>query len=57
MQRMEEELTSREMNLVRSYLGIGQPDEIGMTFQELTIYLNYNGPSGAERRTRPRCGN
>ena len=37
------------MNLVRSYLGIGQPDEVGMTFQELAIYLNYNGPSGAEK--------
>ena len=49
MQRMEEELTPRELNLVRSYLGIGQPDEVGMTFQELAIYLNYNGPSGAEK--------
>ena len=49
MQRMEEELTPRELNLVRSYLGIGQPDEASMTFQELAIYLNYNGPSGAEK--------
>ncbi len=49
LQRMEEMLTSRELNLVRSYLGIGQPDEVGMTFQELAIYLNYNGPSGAEK--------
>ena len=49
MQRMEEELTPRELNLVRSYLGIGQPDEVGMTFQELAIYLHYNGPSGAEK--------
>ena len=49
MQRMEEELTPRELNLVRSYLGIGQPDEVGMTFQELAIRLNYNGPSGAEK--------
>ena len=49
MQRMEEVLTPREINLVRSYLGIGQPDEVGMTFQELAIYLNYNGPSGAEK--------
>ena len=47
MQRMEEVLTPRELNLVRSYLGIGQPDEVGMTFQELAIRLNYNGPSGA----------
>ena len=49
MQRMEEVLTPRELNLVRSYLGIGQPDKVGMTFQELAIYLNYNGPSGAEK--------
>ena len=49
MQRMEEVLTPREPNLVRSYLGIGQPDETGMTFQELAIYLHYNGPSGAEK--------
>ena len=49
MQRMEEVLTPRELNLVRSYLGIGQPDEVGMTFQKLAIYLNYNGPSGAEK--------
>ena len=49
MQRMEEVLTPRELNLVRSYLGIGQPDEVGMTFQELAIYLNYNRPSGAEK--------
>lgn len=49
MQRMEEVLTPRELNLVRSYLGIGQPDQVGMTFQELAIRLNYNGPSGAEK--------
>ena len=49
MQRMEEVLTPRELNLVRSYLGIGQPDEVGMAFQELAIYLNYNGLSGAEK--------
>ena len=49
MQRMEEVLTPRELNLVRSYLGIGQPNEGGMTFQELAIYLNYNGPSGVEK--------
>ena len=49
MQRMEEVLTPRELNLVRSYLGIGQPDEAGMTFQELAVRLNYNGPSGAEK--------
>ena len=49
MQRMEQVLTPRELNLVRSYLGVGQPDQVGMTFQELAIRLNYNGPSGAEK--------
>ena len=49
MQRIEEVLTPRELNLVRSYLGIGQPDEVSLTFQELAIRLNYNGPSGAEK--------
>ena len=49
LQRMEELLTPRELNLVCSYLGIGQPDDTGMTFQELAIRLNYNGPSGAEK--------
>ena len=49
MQRMEEVLTPRELNLVRSYLGISQPNEVGMTFRELAIRLNYNGPSGAEK--------
>ena len=49
MRRMEQVLTPRELNLARSYLGIGQPDEVGLTFQELAIRLNYNGPSGAEK--------
>ena len=49
LQRIEEVLTPREINLVRSYLGIGQPDDRGMTFQALAIRLNYNGPSGAEK--------
>ena len=45
----EKVLKPRELNLVRYDLGIGQPDEEGMTFQELAIRLNYNGPSGAEK--------
>lgn len=49
LQRMEEVLSPRELNLVRCYLGIGQPNEQGMTFQELAIRLNYNSPSGAEK--------
>lgn len=49
LQRIEEVLLSRELNLVRCYLGIGQPEEQGITFRELAIRLNYNGPSGAEK--------
>lgn len=45
LQRVEEVLKPRELNLVRCYLGIGQPNE----HQELAIRLNYNGPSGAEK--------
>lgn len=46
---MEEILKPRELNLVRYYLGISLPDGERMTFQELAIRLNYNGPSGAEK--------
>ena len=49
LQLMENVLKPRERNLVRYYLGIGQPDEKGMTFQELAIRINYNGHSGAEK--------
>ena len=49
LQLIAEVLTPREQNLVRYYLGIGQPDEDGMTFQELAVRLNYNDPSGAEK--------
>lgn len=49
LQQIENVLTPSELNLVCSYLGIGQPDDTGMTFQELAIRLNYNDPSGAEK--------
>ena len=49
LQQMENALTPRELNLVCSYLGIGHRDDDEMTFQELAIRLNYNGPSGAEK--------
>ena len=49
LRQMEEVLSPRELNLVRYYLGIGQPDGERMTFQALAIRLNYNGPSGAEK--------
>ncbi len=44
MQRMEEVLTPRELNLVRSYLGIGQPNGVGLTFQELAIPAQLQRP-------------
>ena len=56
MQRMEEVLTPRELNLVRSYLGIGQPDDREMTFQELAIRSTTTAPAERRKRTRPRCG-
>lgn len=49
LQLMDEVLSPRERTLVRNYLGLGQPDGEGMTFQELAVRLNYNGPSGAEK--------
>ena len=49
MQRMEEVLTPRELTNAADAADVGQPGEVGMTFQELAIYLNYNGPSGAEK--------
>ena len=49
LQLMEDVLKPRELNLVCSHLGIGQPNEEEMTFQELAIRLNYNDPSGAEK--------
>ena len=57
LQRMVEVLKPRELNLVRCYLGIGQPNEQGMTFQELAIRLNYNAPAGRRRRIRAPSGN
>lgn len=37
LQQIENVLTPSELNLVCSYLGIGQPDDTGMTFQELAM--------------------
>ena len=48
LQRMEEVLKPRELNLVRCYLGISQPNEQGMTFQELAIRNSQRLP-GAEK--------
>lgn len=44
---LDEVLTPRERNVVIYHLGIGQPE--GMTFQELSIRLNYNDPSAAQK--------
>lgn len=57
LQRMEEVLKPRELNLVRCYLGIGQPNEQGMTFQELAVRLTTTAPAGRRRRIRAPSGN
>ena len=46
---MEEVLTPRELSVVKYHLGLDQPGEQAMTFAELAIRLNYNGPSAAEK--------
>ena len=53
MQRMEV-LTPRELNLVRSYLGIGQPDE--RPFRSWRSTSTTTAPAERRRRTSPRCG-
>lgn len=42
-------ISSRSRTIIKYYLGIDQPDEKPMTFQELAIRLNYNSPSGVEK--------
>ena len=44
-----DELPSRERNLILRYLGL---EGKTMTFQELAILFNYNGPSSAEKAYR-----
>ena len=44
-----DELPSRERNLILRYLGL---EGKAMTFQELAVLLNYNGPSSAEKAYR-----
>lgn len=48
-QRIAEILNPGELTLVRNYLGLCHPEEKGITFQEMTVRLNYNGPSGVEK--------
>ena len=49
IQLMKEVLTPRELNVVKYHLGLGQPEGQEMTFAELAMRLNYNGPSAAEK--------
>ena len=42
-------LRPREQSIIRYHLGLGTPEGKGMTFAELAVYLNYNGPSAAEK--------
>ncbi len=44
-----DDLSSRERNLILRYLGL---EGKTMTFQELAILFNYNGPSSAEKAYR-----
>lgn len=44
-----ENLPVRERNLILSYLGL---EGTAMTFRELAVLLNYNGPSSAEKAYR-----
>ena len=44
-----ENLPARERNLILRYLGMGGT---AMTFRELAVLLNYNGPSSAEKAYR-----
>lgn len=44
---LDEALTPRERNVVKKYLGISQSEE--MTFREISIRLNYNDPSAAQK--------
>ena len=49
LQLMEQVLSPRELNVIKYHLGLDQPDEQEMTFAELAVRLNYNGPSAAEK--------
>lgn len=42
-------LKPRAQNIVKYHLGLATPDGKGMTFEELAVRLNYNGPSGVEK--------
>lgn len=43
------ESAPRERMLIQRYLGLGNSNGKGMTFQELAVLLNYNGHSAAEK--------
>ena len=49
LQMIEDILNPRELNVVRCYLGIGQPEGKKMTFQKIAIQLNYNDESGVKK--------
>lgn len=42
-------LPSRSRTVIKFHLGIDQPDEQPMTFQNLAVRLNYNSPSSSEK--------
>ena len=49
---LTEALTPRELNVVKYHLGLDRPGGQEMTFAELAVCLNYNGPSAAEKTFR-----
>lgn len=46
---LEAALTPRELNVVKYHLGLDRPGGQDMTFAELAVCLNYNGPGAAEK--------
>ena len=42
-------LSSRSRTIIKYHLGLDQPDEQAMTYQDLAVRLNYNSPGAAEK--------
>ena len=42
-------LSSRSRTIIKYHLGLDQPDEQTMTFQDLAVRLNYNSPGAADK--------
>ena len=42
-------LSSRSRTIIKYHLGLDQPDEQTMTFQDIAVRLNYNSPGAADK--------